>query len=206
MKKSIVITYKNGSTINIDVPETFYTLKYKNKPETKIHKIFMKQYNNFVSALNKSEGVIKVSKYLPFSNATISAESVLGVDIKVIDESAPQMSTVSVPGVHDKTYLDISETSLDTILKKLETTNLLENFDTFIKKINTMMSKNNVEVTIKAGTKKKSVANVTSSRKKKDIVDVEYINNTSTSPDPILPEELSIPTGVPEVIPTNVEE
>lgn len=156
MKKSIIITYKNGSTINIDVPETFYMSKYKNKPEAKIHKIFMKQYSNFVSALNKTGNIIKVSKYLPFSSAIISAENVLGVDIKVIDESVPQTFAVSIPGVHDKTYLDISETSLDTILKKLETTNLLENIDTFIKKVNSMMSKNNVQITIKAGAKKKT--------------------------------------------------
>ena len=199
MKRSIVITYKNGSTINIDVPETFYTLKYRNKPEAKIHKIFMKQYNKFVSASNKGEGVIRVSKYLPFSNATISAESVLGIDIKVIDELAPQVSTVSVPGVHDKTYLDISDTSLDAIFKKLETTNLLENLDTFIKKVNAMMSKNNVEVTIKAGVKKKSTA--TSVRKKKESSQ-EAVEMNPILPDPIIPEELIIPTDIPEVIPT----
>ena len=197
MKRSIVITYKNGSTINIDVPETFYTVKYKNKPEAKIHKIFMKQYNNFVSALNKSEGVVRVSKYLPFSNATISAENVLGVDIKVIDELAPQISTVTVPGVHDKTYLDISQTSLDTILKKLETTNLLENLDTFIKKVNTMMSKNNVEISIKAGAKKKSTSST--GKKKKESVE----ENIEVDP---ISSDLSIPMNATETIPSNMEE
>lgn len=197
MKRSIIITYKNGSSINIDVPETFYTLKYKNKPEAKIHKIFIKQYNNFVSALNKSEGVVRVSKYLPFSNATISAENVLGIDIKVIDELAPHISTITVPGVHDKTYLDISETSLDTILKKLETTNLLENLDTFIKKVNAMMSKNNVEISIEAGAKKKLASST--SRKKKESVE-ENIDVDPTSSD------LSIPMNITEIIPSNMEE
>ena len=165
MKKAIIVTYKNGSKINIDIPETFYTKKYKNIPEKYLHRIFMRHYRNFTNALNKDQNVINVNKYLKFSNATISAENVLGVDIKVIDDNDTcntNLSEMKVPGVHDKTYLDISETSLDIILKKLESTNLLENLDMFIKRVNTMMAKNNVEVTIKAGGKKKP----TSSTKK----------------------------------------
>lgn len=201
MKKSIIITYKNGSTINIDVPETFYIAKYKNKPEAKIHKIFMKQYSNFVSALNKTGNIIKVSKYLPFSSAIISAENVLGVDIKVIDESAPQTFAVKVPGVHDKTYLDISETSLDTILKKLETTNLLENIDTFIKKVNSMMSKNNVQITIKAGAKKKTTS---STIKKKNESVEEIIDDVLPVSD--MDESMDNKEPVPETVNTTIEE
>ena len=176
MKKSIVITYKNGSTVNIDVPETFYSIKYKNKSDKKLHKIFMKQYDNFVSALNKGVGIIKVCKYLPFSNATISAEGILGIDIKVIDSSTG-LTQVTVPGVHDKTYLDISETSLDTILKKLESTNVIENLDTFIKKINSMLSKNNVEVSIKAGVKKKVPA-ASNTPKKNKVIEADNLSDT----------------------------
>ena len=176
MTKSIIITYKNGSVINIDVLETFYATKYKNTSEKKLHKVFMKEYEKFVSALNKSQNVINVGKYLKFSSATISCENVLGVDIKVIEENSNlSQANVTVPGIHDKTYLDISETSLDTILKKLETTNLLENLDTFIKKVNAMMAKNNVEVTIKAGVKKKPSA--TAAKKtaaiKEEIIEVK---------------------------------
>ena len=176
MTKSIIITYKNGSVINIDVPETFYATKYKNTSEKKLHKVFMKEYEKFVSALNKSQNVINVGKYLKFSSPTISCENVLGVDIKVIEENSNlSKANVTVPGIHDKTYLDISETSLDTILKKLETTNLLENLDTFIKKVNAMMAKNNVEVTIKAGVKKKPSA--TAAKKtaaiKEEIIEVK---------------------------------
>ena len=204
MTKSIIVTYKNGSVINIDVPETFYATRYKNTSEKKLHKIFMKEYEKFVSALNKSQTVINVGKYLKFSSAIISCENVLGVDIKVIEENMNlSQSNISVPGIHDKTYLDISETSLDTILKKLETTNLIENLDLFIKKINAMMAKNNVEVTIKAGVKKKSTA--TSTRKKKESSQ-EAVEMSPILPDPIIPEELIIPTDIPEVIPINSEE
>ena len=198
MTKSIIITYKNGSVINIDVPETFYSLKYKDRSEKKLHKIFMKEYKNFVNALNKGQSVINVGKYLKFSNATISAENVLGVDIKVIEENQNlSLSDISVPGVHDKTYLDISETSLDAILKKLETTNLIENLDIFIKKVNAMMSKNNVEVTIKAGVKKKSASATKKAPKiKEDLIEQQESPVDSNLPDIIIPED------IPEVIPT----
>ena len=170
-KYQVVITYKNGSTILIDVPENYYQNKYSKKPETKIHKIFMKEYNNFVSALNVSENIVKVGKYLSFSNATVSAKDVLGVDLKTTSELQQAKETaITVPGVHDKVYLDINETSLDVILKKLETTNLLENLDTFIKKINAMMARNNVEFTIKAGAKKK-VSSKTVEKKKSPIIE-----------------------------------
>lgn len=118
--------------------------------------------------MNKSQNVINVGKYLKFSKAIVSCENVLGVDIKVIEENSElSQSNVKVPGIHDKTYLDISETSLDTILKKLESTNLLENLDLFIKRVNTMMAKNNVEVTIKAGGKKKSISSNSNIKKPK---------------------------------------
>ena len=170
-KYQVVITYKNGSTILIDVPENYYQNKYLKKPEKKIHKIFMKEYNNFVSALNANDNIVKVGRYLSFSNATVSAKDVLGIDLKTISEAqCIKETSITIPGVHDKTYLDISETSLDTILKKLETTNLIENLDTFIKKINVMMSKNNVEVTIKAGMKKKSPSK-TVEKKKSTIIE-----------------------------------
>ena len=37
MKRCIVVTYKNGSSINIDVPELYYQEKYKNKSEDRLH-------------------------------------------------------------------------------------------------------------------------------------------------------------------------
>ena len=48
MKRYVVVTYKNGSVINIDVPETYYQDKYKNRPEQRLHKIFIKEYSKFV--------------------------------------------------------------------------------------------------------------------------------------------------------------
>ena len=61
-----------------------------------------------------------------------------------------------IVGVSDKTYLDLGDTGIDILINKLETTNVIENLDKFLQKVNAMMSKNNVEVTIKAGTKKKA--------------------------------------------------
>ena len=40
MKRIILVTYRNGSTVSIDVPENYYVEKYKKKPEAKLHKIF----------------------------------------------------------------------------------------------------------------------------------------------------------------------
>ena len=57
-KQYILIIYKNGSSISLDVPENYYQEKYKNKPEKKLHKIFMNEYKSFVKALNKNEAVV----------------------------------------------------------------------------------------------------------------------------------------------------
>ena len=166
MKYQIVITYRNGSIITLDVPNNYYQEKYSKKSDTAIHKIFIKEYKNFINAMNKNDSMVDVGKYLEFSNATISASNILGIDLKTIDEVVSlNESNISIPGVHDKTYLDISETSLDTILKKLESTNLIENLDKFIQKVNSMMSKNNVEVVIKAGGAKKKSSSTPSSKK-----------------------------------------
>lgn len=173
MKYQIVITYKNGSIITIDVPDNYYQNKYSKKPEEKIHSIFMKEFKTFKGALNKNnKPMIEVGDYLKFSNATISATSVLGVDLKTIDEVKDlSLANMSIPGVHDKTYLDLGDTGIDILINKLETTNVIENLDKFLQKVNAMMSKNNVEVTIKAGTKKKTTA-----VSKKPIVEKEVEN------------------------------
>lgn len=166
MKYQIVVTYRNGSIITLDVPNNYYQEKYSKKSDTAIHKIFIKEYKNFINAMNKNDNMVDVGRYLEFSNATISASNILGIDLKTIDEVVSlNESNISIPGVHDKTYLDISETSLDTILKKLESTNLIENLDKFIQKVNSMMSKNNVEVVIKAGGAKKKSSSTPSSKK-----------------------------------------
>lgn len=143
MKYQIIITYKNGSTIILDVPDNYYQEKYSKKSDTAIHKIFMKEYKNFVDAMNKSENMVNVNKYLSFSKATVSALNVLGIDLKTVCETpnTNDDTNISVPGVHDKTYLDISETSLDVILKKLESTNLIENLDKFIQNIGLIVDK-----------------------------------------------------------------
>lgn len=174
MKYQIVITYKNGSIITLDVPNNYYQDKYSKKPEEKIHSIFMKEFKAFKSALNKksNNSMIEVGDYLKFSNATISTTSILGVDLKTLDEVKDlALANMSIPGVHDKTYLDLGDTGIDILINKLETTNVIENLDKFLQKVNTMMSKNNVEVTIKAGTKKK-----TTSTPKKQMIEREVEN------------------------------
>ena len=173
MKYQIIITYKNGSIITLDVPDNYYQDKYSKKPEEKIHSIFMKEFKAFKSALNRNnKPMVEVGDYLKFSNATISATSVLGVDLKTLDEVKDlSLANMSIPGVHDKTYLDLGDTGIDILINKLETTNIIENLDKFLQKVNTMMSKNNVEVTIKAGTKKK-----TTTIPKKQIVEKEVEN------------------------------
>lgn len=186
MKYQIVITYRNGSIITLDVPNNYYQEKYSKKSDTAIHKIFIKEYKNFINAMNKNDSMVDVGKYLEFSNATISASNILGIDLKTIDEVVSlNESNISIPGVHDKTYLDISETSLDTILKKLESTNLIENLDKFIQKVNSMMSKNNVEVVIKAGgAKKKSI-----STPSKKINSNNIIDNNNTDKDIVINDQ-----------------
>ena len=67
MKQCIVITYKNGSSVNIDVPELYYQEKYLKKPSKKIHKIFIKEYNSFVKAMNKASEIVSVGAHLKFS-------------------------------------------------------------------------------------------------------------------------------------------
>lgn len=161
MKYQIVITYKNGSIITLDVPNNYYQNKYSKKPEEKIHSIFMKEFKAFKSALNKknNNSMIEVGDYLKFSKATISTTSILGIDLKTLDEVKDlALANISIPGVHDKTYLDLGDTGIDILINKLETTNVIENLDKFLQKVNAMMSKNNVEVTIKAGVKKKTTA------------------------------------------------
>ena len=37
MRQFILITYENGSTVTIDIPENYYRDKYKKKPEKKLH-------------------------------------------------------------------------------------------------------------------------------------------------------------------------
>ena len=162
MKQCIVITYKNGSSVNIDVPELYYQEKYLKKPSKKIHKIFIKEYNSFVKAMNKASEIVSVGAHLKFSNATVSGKDVLSIDIKDLEEEVkPQDNTVYIPGVHDQVYLNINDTKLEKLLIKLEEANLIENMSKLIDKLYSYFNKSNVEFTIKTGKKP------TTSRKKK---------------------------------------
>ena len=165
MKQCVVIMYKNGTSVNIDVPTEYYKNKYSKNSEKKLHSIFMKEYKSFVKALNKEPSVLSVGKYLKFSSATISGKDVLSVDIKDFDmEAKPLDNTVFIPGVHDKVYLDLTDTRLDALLDKLEELQVIENLDKLVQKLVGFLNKSNVEFTIKAG--KKPTA--TTSRKKKE--------------------------------------
>lgn len=154
MKQCIVVTYKNGSSINLDVPELYYQEKYAKKPAKKCHAIFLKEYNKFVNALNKTDGIVQVGKYLKFSNATVSGKDVLSIDIKELaEEVKPVDNTIFVPGVHDRVYLDFTDTKLEALLTKLEDLSLLENLDKLVQKLVSYFNKANVEFSIKAGKK-----------------------------------------------------
>lgn len=154
MKQCIVVTYKNGSSINLDVPELYYQEKYAKKPAKKCHAIFLKEYNKFVNALNKTDGIVQVGKYLKFSNATVSGKDVLSIDIKELaEEIKPVDNTIFVPGVHDRVYLDFTDTKLEALLTKLEDLSLLENLDKLVQKLVSYFNKANVEFSIKAGKK-----------------------------------------------------
>lgn len=166
MKRCIVVTYKNGSSINIDVPELYYQEKYKNKSEDRLHKIFLKEYKKFVSAMNKGADVVLVGKYLKFSNTSVCGKDVLGIDIKDLEEEVkPQDNTVYVPGVNDRVFLDLSKTQLEDLIQKLNNTDLIDNLDKLVQKMVSYFNKANVEFTIKAG--KKPSTSSTTGRKKK---------------------------------------
>ena len=154
IKRCIVITYRNGSSVNLDVPEMYYKEKYFKKSDKKLHQIFMKEYSNFVKALNSSDNIIRVGKYLKFSNATVSGKDILSIDIKdLAAETKPLDNTIFIPGVHDKVYLDLSDTTLDNFLNKMEELEFLENLDQLTKKLASYFNKSNLEFTIKAGKK-----------------------------------------------------
>lgn len=164
MKQYIVITYKNGISVNIDIPAEYYRKKYEKKPEKKLHSIFKKEYNSFIKKLNKEPSVVNVGEYLKFSNATISGKDVLSVDVKDLEsESKPLDNTIFIPGVHDKVYLDLTDTRLDNFLNRLEELQVVENMDKLVQKLVSFFNKSNVEFTVKAGKKP-----ATTSRKKKE--------------------------------------
>ena len=160
-KQYILITYKSGATVTLDISDNYYATTYAKKKEKKIYDIFLKQYNKFVAALDKSEGVVNVNKYFKWSNAKIDSNDILAVDIKTINtnNTSVDQTSVFVPGAHDKVYLDMSETSLQQLLDKLNNTDVLENFNKLILKLLAFFNKSNVEVSIRAKPKAKATTN-----------------------------------------------
>lgn len=189
MKRCIVVTYKNGSSINIDVPELYYQEKYKNKSDSRLHKIFLNEYQKFVTAMNKGTDVVLVGKYLKFSNTSVCGKDVLGIDIKDLEEEVkPQDNTVYVPGVNDRVFLDISKTQLEDLIQKLNNTDLIDNLDKLVQKMVSYFSKANVEFTIKAG-KKPSTSGTTGRKKKVAVVEeVPSVDESSASLEQSPPE------------------
>lgn len=171
MKRIILITYRNGSTVSINVPENYYSDKYSKKPEAKLHKIFKAEYDKFVTALNKTEGVIQARKYLTFSDATVSGKDVLSVDIKEVEEDkiVSMDDQVFVPGVRDTAYLNLDGSSLDELIKKLNENNTVELFSKLCEKLYSYFNKSNVEFSIKSAPKKPSS---TPAKKKKPVEQV----------------------------------
>lgn len=169
-RSSIVVIYKNGTSVSVDVPENFYLNKYKKKSEKKLHQIFMKDYKKFVKALNKNLSVVDVNKYLPFSNASICGKDILSVDIKNVSleevTENQEISNTYIPSLHDQLFLNIDGTKLEKLLDEIDEQNLVENLSKLIDRLLSYFTKSNVEFTIKAG-KKQS----TTTRKKKSVTD-----------------------------------
>ena len=179
MKQCIVVTYKNGSSVNIDIPELYYQDKYGKRSTKKQHSIFLKQYEKFVHAINKdTNNVVSVGKYLKFSNATVSGKDVLCVDIKILEEEIkPVDNTVFVPGVHDKVFLDLTDTRLDALLTKLENLNVVENIDKLVQKLVSYLNRSNLEFTIKTTKKQTS----TTRKKKSEVSDTVGVSEAKQS-------------------------
>ena len=155
MTYQIIIKYKTGTTLFIDVPENYYQNKYSKKPEAKLHKIFMKEYKKFTSSLKSNQNIIDVSKYLKFSNATITTKDILGIDLKPISKDQIEIIN-NTYGAYDKVYLDIKDTSLNDLIKKLDVT--LDSFNDLIKQY--IESKSQLKQTRKKPSVKKEVSNL----------------------------------------------
>ena len=137
--------------------------------------------------------MIQVSKYLTFSNASISAKNVLGIDIKeMICESLPESNTVHVPGVHDQLFLNIENTRVEELVNKLCDSTLIANVDALVKKLLSFLNKSNVEFTIKAGKKPTNNKSTTTSKSKRttqnnvdvttdNLTQIDTINDYSVS-------------------------
>ena len=156
-QRFIVLTYKDGTQVNIDVPELYYQNKYKNKANKKLHKIFLKDYNSLVSAVNNHKGIIKVNKYLPFSNVAISTNDILSVDVKYIDvdEYVPLTDSVYSPEICNKSVSDvvviesISDDVINGVINKLMDTDTMKNINSLVESLMKFINKSNVEFTLK---------------------------------------------------------
>ena len=204
MLKTIVVIYKNGTSINLDVPDLYYENRYPTKTKERLEQIMQKHYNKFVKAINKHEGILKVKKYLPFSDATLSCDGILSTDIRNKNEQIPNPltggnNTVKVPGVYDKVYLDITDTRLNDFLNKLLDLRILENTDKLLQKINSYLAKTDLEFSMKAS---KKVALPTTSKNKKGKGKTKSVDKSTKVEAPQVAtetEETAI-TVVPEVV------
>ena len=177
--QQILITYRNGTSINIDVPNNYYKNKYPKKSEVKINKIFTKEYRKFVTAINSSieNSMLYVNKYLAFSNANISCKDVLSVDLKVINEDdIVESSDIQVSGTPNQVCLSLNGTSIDELVTKVNNLALIENVDKLIQKFLAYFNKSNVEFTIKTAAKKKATTNITASKKKTEDTTTSSVN------------------------------
>jgi hypothetical protein len=178
MAQYILITYKNGTSINIDVPNNYYKDKYPKKSAAKLNKIFVKDYQKFVAAINSTENsMLYVNKYLAFSNANISCKDVLSIDLKIIDDDAIEAPGIQISGTPNQICLNLNGTSIEELITKINNLSLIENIDKLIQKFLTYFNKSNVEFTIKTAAKKKAVTNTIVASKKK----IESATNSSVN-------------------------
>lgn len=164
MNRYIVVTYKSGAIIKIDVPENYYAETFGNKPEQRLHRIFLKEYSKFVTEMNKGKDVVSVGKYLTFSNTSICGKDVLGIDIKDEEEKEDNVD-VYIPGAERDVKVNLSDSQVEKLAETILNSDLIDNLNKGLQKLLTYFGKSNVELSIKAGkktptTKKKKVEEV----------------------------------------------
>ena len=132
----IKLSYKNGTSINIDVPIDYYKKKYPKKSRQSLDKIFMKDYTAFVKALNNHSTIaLQVGKYFKFSKATIFSRDLLSVDIKKYTfedtqlQQQPQLIKDDISKVEDIKKETTETTPSQTIVEKEETTTIKPFFE-----------------------------------------------------------------------------
>lgn len=184
MNKQIVITYKNGICVKIDVPKDYYKTKYKNKSDEKLYKVFLKDYKKFIKYLCKEGDIVSIGKYLRFSDSFICGKDIMSVDLKdkpcvdtahvILSDDTNNSFEISSEKINTMS-IDLSDTQLSDLIKKVNDLGIVDNINTLLSKVNEFMD----ATMCGSDTKKK---NSTQSKKK---IDTVTINNEITVKDEV---------------------